>query len=157
MRSKTFCVLIFYRIRYELLLQDRDEGRGFIALGFCGISAECYVLIWKGRKLCESFLFFRCLRDKRKADFEKACQMAKFLLIYRHSPAVHVQLSYFEPTPLHRESEPVRDAHASSEERRNASRSIPPAFMQSQNKAITTWWGWKPGRRDAVSRRFYDG
>lgn len=64
MRSKTFCVLSFYRIGYELLLQDRDEGRGFIVLLFCGISAECRVLIWKGRKLCESFSFFCCLRDK---------------------------------------------------------------------------------------------
>jgi hypothetical protein len=67
---------------------------------------------------------------------------------------VHVQLSNFEPTPLHRESEPGPVAHASSEERRKTSGRIPPAFMQSQNKAITTWWGFQKYPSDDVSGGF---
>ena len=55
----------------------------------------------------------RILCDNQNVIGERACQMAMFLVIYGHNPAVHVQLSYFEPTLLHRESKPLRDAHAS--------------------------------------------
>ncbi len=72
MRSKTFCVLSFYRIRYELLLQDRDEGRGFIILLFCGISAECCVLTGYWKTLRRLLLCSPCLRDKWEDGYRKS-------------------------------------------------------------------------------------